>query len=344
MTRKSVREQHRMRAIEVEEWARRIVERIRNGGPVEDSRVELKRAWPEDHGKAARRIAGHCNANSGELLLWLIGVDESGGVIGVPAQDMATWWPSVRARFDGMSPGVKDVVVDFEGHEIVALIFDADRAPFVVKNPKYGQQGGGAVELEVPWRDATSVRSAKREDLVRLLVPRQRLPEVSVVDSYAQLSPHGELLQLQCSVVVYAVIPMGQAIVLPDHQASGIIRIGNSHDALGLNIDLLAKRDGYFHPVHNSKDGRFHTALQGDNQVILEGPGFFRVVGRTYLQTTPADCEQLTVTAHIRLAGSDLSFAVEAIMNSPKQRPHPKGTTIEWTHKPHAQDVNPATP
>jgi hypothetical protein len=41
---------------------------------------------------------------------------------------------------------------------LVALWFETDRAPFVVKNPE-----GGAITREVTWREGTAIRSATRE-------------------------------------------------------------------------------------------------------------------------------------------------------------------------------------
>ena len=57
-----------------------------------------------------------------------------------------------------------------------ALYFETDRAPFVVKN-----QEGGTIQREVPWREATGVKSATRSQLLRLLSPLQRLPSLEVI-------------------------------------------------------------------------------------------------------------------------------------------------------------------
>jgi len=65
-----------------------VIDCVKKGQPNEDFLVELKRDWIEK-GKAARRIAGHANAARGENILWLIGVDEKQGVIGVNATDLA---------------------------------------------------------------------------------------------------------------------------------------------------------------------------------------------------------------------------------------------------------------
>src|SRR5207237_7556722 len=96
-------------------------------------------------------------------------------------QDVADWWPQVRACFDGLAPALVHLAVPTADGTVVGLLFDTTRAPFVVRNPAHGATGGGPVELEVPWRDGTAVRPARREDLVRLLVPLQQLPEVELL-------------------------------------------------------------------------------------------------------------------------------------------------------------------
>lgn len=80
------------------------MDQIRRGRVPEDARVELKAEWPGDHAKVARRTAGHTNAALGEPVLWVIGLDEGRGVVGVPAVDTAVWLAGVMAHFDG-DPG-----------------------------------------------------------------------------------------------------------------------------------------------------------------------------------------------------------------------------------------------
>lgn len=98
-----------MRAIEIEAWALRVINLVEDEAPIEDSRVELKARWPEDQNKAARQIAGSCNAAAGDLVLWLIGVDQVTGVVGDNPVDMATWWSRVSSEFDGQAPYVQEV-------------------------------------------------------------------------------------------------------------------------------------------------------------------------------------------------------------------------------------------
>lgn len=61
-----------MRASDIERWALREIDRAARNEPVEDSIVELKAAWPTDHWKAARRIAGHANAAHSQPICGLL--------------------------------------------------------------------------------------------------------------------------------------------------------------------------------------------------------------------------------------------------------------------------------
>lgn len=69
-----------VRAVEVEAWARQLVERVLAGAPQEDSRVDFE-ASPPSPEHSARQIAGHCNAARGASVLWLLGVDENGHAV-----------------------------------------------------------------------------------------------------------------------------------------------------------------------------------------------------------------------------------------------------------------------
>lgn len=171
-----------MRASEIESWALKVLDSLKRGEPLEDIRVELKTTFGEPT-KIARRLAGHANAARGEEVLWLFGVDEKVGVKGVVFQEFAAWWSKVSSHFESLAPEVVEINVPYEGATVVALLVLTDRVPFVVKNPSFGLNRGESVEYEVPWREMTSVRSAKRSDLLRLLVPLQKLPSVEVISA-----------------------------------------------------------------------------------------------------------------------------------------------------------------
>lgn len=174
-----------MRDAELEAWIRRVVDRVMAGLPTEDGRVELKSEWPHKLPRAARQIAGHCNAARSAYVLWIIGVDEKARqVLPVSTSDRAAWWQGIGAQFDELSPELHDLVVPTPYGEVVGLLFDAERVPYVVKNPAYGKADlQDAVEREVPWREGTRTRSAKRGDLLDLLVPVLNLPDVELIDA-----------------------------------------------------------------------------------------------------------------------------------------------------------------
>src|SRR5687768_8869769 len=100
-----------MRKHQIEAWAYRALDRVKSGQQLEDAFLEAKAEWIPPQ-KAARRIAGHCNAARGSPVLWLFGLDEERGVTGVRRQDLADWWPNVMAEFHGPAPMPHDVVVE----------------------------------------------------------------------------------------------------------------------------------------------------------------------------------------------------------------------------------------
>jgi hypothetical protein len=198
-----------------------VVERVKLGQPIEDARVELKAEWPEAE-KAARRIAGHANAARGAPILWLIGVDEKNGVLGAPINELATWFPKVESRFDSLAPEHMDLNVPVDGRTVVALYFETERAPFVVKNAAFGQKGGGPVELEIPWRDGTSVRSARRSEMVRILSPLASSPEIEVLAAQLETMPQygsgGQRTMWELVLVLYLTAQPNTRTIVPDHR------------------------------------------------------------------------------------------------------------------------------
>lgn len=219
-----------MRKREVENWALGIIASVASHNRVEDVRVELKGQWPGPE-PTARRLAAHCNAALGDDVLWLIGVDEENGVIGADRAEFANWWPEVVSQFDGPVPTVTDVVIHYERVTVVALLIETGAAPFLVRNPKFGTSGGGPVELEVPWREMTTTRSARHADLIRLLVPRLRLPRIEVLNaslSGGKLNATGGRIESDFgpgfnfwfSATLYVVPQDRETVVFPAHRIS----------------------------------------------------------------------------------------------------------------------------
>ena len=165
---------------EAERWAISILDTIETHALREDALVEIKAEWPESY-RASRRIAGQANAACGSEILWIIGADELRGVLGVQAPDLAVWLPSVWRHFEGPHPAVIDLQIERSGAICTAMVFDTTRAPFVVRNPEFGSRQGVVIEREVPWRDGTRIRSATRDDILRVLMGTFSAPSVEIL-------------------------------------------------------------------------------------------------------------------------------------------------------------------
>ncbi|HUW19439.1 MAG TPA: hypothetical protein VMW16_09065 [Sedimentisphaerales bacterium] len=160
-----------MRPNDIEYWALSIIKRVESSQPVEDSRVELKAVWPEDHKKAARQIAGHANAAGGEPILWLIGVDEQNGVTGANYTEISAWRQSVEAKFGELPPSLSHlnyVVADTKQWEQSAAYYiDGHRAvEAFVKNTGLG--------LAIPYLDNGQLHDYPPDFIIRLRGPLQR--------------------------------------------------------------------------------------------------------------------------------------------------------------------------
>ena len=124
--------------------------------------------------KAAERLAGHANAARGVAILWLIGIDEKNKrLTNINHLERESWYTSVQRYFDGFAPRLSvDVNIRVDNSTVVALYFETDReAPYVVNN---SNSKGGSPEFFVPWREGTRLRAARRDELLRILVPIRR--------------------------------------------------------------------------------------------------------------------------------------------------------------------------
>src|SRR5947209_2776123 len=106
---------------EIEARVYQIVELVKNGKKVEDNRVELKGEWI-DGKRTARLVAGHANDMRGESILWVFGIDEKRGVIGVNPDEFSNWWSQFKSQFnEGVYPEVRHVNVPVGMETVVAL-------------------------------------------------------------------------------------------------------------------------------------------------------------------------------------------------------------------------------
>lgn len=274
-----------MDAAQAEAWTLDVVDRVQKGEPTEDTRVELKSEWI-DPASAARRLGGHANAAAGEHLLWIFGLDEDRGVVGATKKELSNWWPQVQSCFDGFAPKlVHDLATRAQWETIVALQFDTDRAPYVVTNPRYGRKGGGPVEREVPWREATGTQSARREDLIRILEPVRRLPDVELLAGGLNLKVREQepeerpTWQGRVHLQLY-VVPFGrERVVIPYHRCRCSVELDEylSVDNLSVQLGVPKKGGARWGSVsfgaRNEPEVDSHTIRESGSEILVDGPG-----------------------------------------------------------------------
>jgi hypothetical protein len=278
-----------MRAHEIEDWTLRVIEQVESGQPNEDYRVELKAQWP-DVKKAARHIAGHANAAHGEPILWLIGVDEEKGVVGVNNEELANWSAQVRAEFDGLPPQIlRDLNVPVKGKTVVALLLDTDRAPYLVKNPAYNKPNGGPVQLEVPWREARSTRTALRSDLLRILSPIQKAPSFELL-TYSD-DPKNLTWKLYME---FYVAPRADAhVVIPFHHCGASFEIPRHIPRTQFESIVIEPRSSLYHRGGTVSRRTDSLRIEStEDEVLINGPGKVMLKGEVDLPKVEISCEE----------------------------------------------------
>lgn len=289
-----------MRPIEIENWAIGIVERLLDGQPNEDALVELKASWPDPR-KAARQLAGHANSARGDRILWLIGVDQKSGVQGANHEEVSSWYPTLSAEFDGIAPTLQDINVPYEGKTMVALLFETDRAPYVVKNPAFGLEAGTPVSLEVPWREGTATRTATRKDLLTILAPLAQVPAFEVLAAelfFRKYDQHQWYLHMD----LYAIPQTPASVVIPFHKCH--VRIHPQGLPAPVSISPIRLT-----PPYKLMPGGSPFASEPDSinvahthhDLFLQGPGRVNLSAETSSEAIPriAECHSVTVTVSL---------------------------------------------
>ena len=269
-----------MRTSQIEFKVAQLLEIVDRGGSIEDNLVELKSELSSNHHKVARQIAAHANAARGEDILWVVGVDEKRVVVGIKEFELADWWPRTERCFDdGVTPTLFSLVVKVdESHSVLALVFNTRRAPFVVKT-----ENAVGPNTEVPWREGNSTRSAKRTDLLKILVPAQRIPRIDVLGGKARLywSRESDSPRLSCAIEVECYVSTSSAdvVVFPFHmiEASYTCDMALPDPRIfetQLGPPIRVQGDQVMGQVFNkTRIIDSHTILGTSGELIVQGPG-----------------------------------------------------------------------
>ena len=327
-----------MRPLELEIWVLRALDQATRHSHVEDSLVELKSEWPTP-ATAARQIAAHANSARGAPILWIIGVDEAKGVTGASPMELANWFSSVISYFDDVHPQLQDLNVKVGEQTVVALLFQTDRAPFVVKNSVFGTQGGGAVEWEIPWREGRKTRTANRESLLRLLGPMIRSPEIeclncSVCGRTEKTSEGVDVHRWYVDGVLYVVPSDSQTLVVPFHRCHLAVTLGEGA-VIGTWSELRLsppRRMSFSHSGGEAKLSSFvdsKTIDSSSSELVIKGPGRVTIAAQTThtLGSLPA-CATVSVSLHITAVGIASPSAVQISLLAAKPD---KDMIAKWT-------------
>ena len=323
-----------MRPHEIENWVLQIVERVKVRQPIEDSRVELKSAWIKSE-KAARQIAGHANAAHGAPILWLIGLDEINGVVGASHEELAEWYAQVKSQFNGIAPALMHYNIPIDDRTVVALLFETDRAPFVVINQMFGKTGGGAVAYEVPWRENTSTRTATRAELLKILAPHQELPIFDILDGQLMARPEKhngqETLAWNLNLTLYAETASKTRVVIPFHKCAvsleipGILPLTEFSSFTLQPPEQVRIREMTATPMSL-------TIEATPDEILINGPGKMYLNGLLYCTTPSPVPEDLpaSIKASLRPVLSDLSIPLHISLS--RVRPD-AGRVMKWQFK-----------
>jgi hypothetical protein len=156
-----------------------------------------------------------------------------------------------------------------------------------VKNSK-----GGEIQFEVPWREGTAIRSARRADLVLLLTPLIKAPKVDVLAGQIQFSSGGGVPTMSFDIQAY-IVPREQ-VCFPVHTCTAEILSGNIVVADSFRIILDSPTASF------DREQKLRSIGHGNfsNELLLSVPEKISVKGLTGPATrfTGQDDLQLRVT------------------------------------------------
>lgn len=293
-----------MRESEIESWALKICDQVvTHKNSVEDSRVELKREWPKDPKKVARRIAGHANASKGDFIIWVIGVDEAAhSVSECSHEELANWWPQVEKHFDELAPQMTDLKIFINGVSLTVLCFETRRPPYVFKDGD---------KKEVSWREGTRVRAARRSEILLLLSEKSNLPRLRKGKPNLKLTSNyqgGRILKLD-AFLYFLKDGRERQVTFPTFDFHACLRAGNIFtEAKSEDIKILPSSNSQGSRAEYNKDAPI--ALQNTEFIVRECGGA-RLIVDFEIEDYETFVEKPQVVVHIRLREAMSDEAME---------------------------------
>jgi len=334
----------RLRPQQLEARVIELVDLVLAGGRIEDDLVECKGQWPDPQKRrSVRQLAGAANKARGEPILWIIGLDEDAHMLTeVRSVEVADWWPAMSSPFDQEAPELEHhlVVRIGERQAVTALRFLTDRSPYVIK----GGGEGGTLDREVPIRDGTGTRSARRDELVRLLIPAVAPPAAKLLSAtfYAEYNPKPQgkegftVLHIGAQVFFEQPATSAGMVMLPAHQMHGRIVYARGSRSLQWK---LGYRDPHtplvFGPLSQPTPVRpkpTYGVSGSPDGAVIAGPGTLSVFGGDRLdgdhRSMFAGPSRIQIHLSFGVAGIDRRIRLDAELDAvPRDAGSPR---VEW--------------
>ncbi len=318
----------RLRPQQLEARVIDLVDHVLAGGRIEDDLVECKGQWPDPQNpRSTRQLAGAANKARGAPILWIIGLDEDAHMLTeVRSVDVADWWPAMSSRFDQQVPELEHqrVVHVGEGQAVTALRFLTEMSPYVIKGGGEGEK----LDREVPIRDGTRTRSARRDELLRLLVPAVAPPSAQLLSARVYTgyypgiddkSPGQTMVHLEATVFFQQPAMSTGVVMLPAHLMHGRIDTDGSIGSLRCKLTYSTSPDGIQAPLwgHGGPQAvqsvipampPLHGVERRKDGLYITGPGTPTVSGAVLVDGDLRSALAATSGVHIYL-----SFGVAGI-------------------------------
>jgi hypothetical protein len=190
--------------------------------------------------------------------------------------EVSNWYNGVKSCFDeGIYPNLdKCINVPYLDKIVVALLFETDRAPYVIKNV-----AGGQITREVPWRSGNRTDSARRSDLIKILVPINLKPVFEIVNGSVSLAnlDQGKMKRLDLRLVLYVTPRTKDLLVIPYHKCKGVISLSSDSeidlDRINLSAPIMFREGGIEQDSLTVRHTYSEIVISGPGTVILKGYG-----------------------------------------------------------------------
>ena len=195
------------------------------------------------------------------------------------------------------------------------------------------------MELEVPWRDGTSVRSARRSEMVRMLFPLALSPEIEVLAAQLEVvlkhGSNGQQMTWELVLLLYLTAQPRTLTIVPAHR----YRVSMQDAQRGSEGVVLNETALEWKAVSSPQNMAAPPQLgYGSNPLLLRDntlteelriTGSGEVTMRATCETDTFDLstvDEIIVTAELRPLNTEVPAAVEVTVHKVDRGPGYAGT------------------